>query len=359
MNPRPWLWLYRPQVPSVRAQSIQILQSAHAMASRGHEVTVLVEPTERPWSAEAALHFYGLTPIRTLTLRALPSSRTAASLAFRTFVGAWIARHGRRGVVYARRKRYAVELPPGPMLVLEAHEVDSLQEPEQGEAHRALERRVLARAQGVVTNCPGTLRLLREAHSDLPPAIACHNATHPSRARSPRDEGRGIGYVGSLRAYKDVETLARAARTLEESVTMVGTSASTPDAETLRQLSGGRLCFEPPLPHRDIPDRLVQFRTLVIPLSDTLFGRCVTSPLKLWDALAVGRPIVGADLPTLHDAAPGAFVPYRPGDADDLAHQLTRACEDEALREQVVSHAVTRTWAQRAREIEAFVESLR
>ena len=37
-EPRPWFWLYRPTAPSVRAQSIQVIQMAHAMASRGHEV---------------------------------------------------------------------------------------------------------------------------------------------------------------------------------------------------------------------------------------------------------------------------------------------------------------------------------
>jgi glycosyltransferase involved in cell wall biosynthesis len=115
---------------------------------------------------------------------------------------------------------------------------------------------------------------------------------------------------------------------------------------------------EPALPPREIPARLQRFRVLLLPLSPGLFGEQLTSPLKLWDALQSGVPLVAADTAALRAAASGAYVPYTPGDPASLAHALRRAYEDEALRAQVTQRARerARTWAQRASEIEAFVE---
>lgn len=343
-------WLYRPTAPSVRAQSIQVVHMAHAMASRGHRVTLAVDPAE-PTSAADVLAFYGLGPVRGLDLFVLPASRTAGSIAWRALLAGWVVRTRGGGVLYARSKRHAQEAVrlygDRFRLVIEAHEVDSLQAAERGEdpgPARALEAFVLARAAAVVTNAPGTLALLREAHPDLPPALAAHNATHPSRIRR-GGPGEGVGYVGSARSYKDLATLAAAARELPWPVHAVGSEAPG-------------LVAEPALPHRDVPDRLAGFRVLVLPLAKGLFGERLTSPLKLWDYLASGVPIVGADLPSLHDAAPGAFHPYRPGDPADLARAIRELYADEALRAEILAHARVRTWDDRAAEVEAFLAGL-
>lgn len=366
MERRPWFWLYRPTAPSVRAQSIQVVHMAHAMASRGHEVTLAVDPpAEGRALAEDLLAFYGLEPHEDLHLVVLPTARTAASLAFRALFAAWVARTRGRGIVYARSKRYAREaiekVGKRFRLIVEAHEVDSLQLAEKGlddAPMRALEAFVLSHADGVVTNCPGTLELLRRAHPTLPPAAAFHNGTHRSRIRRPDGRGEGVGYVGSMRDYKDVACLARAAAEVRLPVCFVGADADSDDGRELQRLAGGRLQLEPPLPHKDVPDRLCRFRVLVLPLGRGLFGERLTSPLKLWDYLASGVPIVGADVPSLHDAAPGAFLAYPPGDSQALANAIATAAADEVLRRRLLGAARVRTWDDRAAEVERFVESV-
>lgn len=365
MRPTRWLWLYRPPAPSVRAQSIQVVHMAHAMARRGHRVTLAVDPAQGHRVPEAELlGFYGLESLPELRLVQLPVGGTAASLAFRALVAAWLARDDGRGVIYARSKRYARALLrwPGrrPRLVLEVHEVDSAQQEEQGQdgaALRRLEAEVFAAAQGVVANCPGTLELLRQVHPLLPPAISAHNATHPSRIRAPHAEGRGVGYVGSVRAYKGLDTLALAARELSAPVTLIG-ARSEEEASPLVDLSGGRLQVRPPVPHVHVPDELSRFRALVLPLSQGLFGQKLTSPLKLWDYLASGVPFAGADLPTLADAAPGAYLPYTPDQPESLRAALERLLAEDALRRQLSTRARVRTWASRAAEVESFVAGL-
>lgn len=352
-----WLWLFRPTAPGVRAQSIQTLHSAHALAARGHRVTVCVEPSRSGVSQAEVLAFYGLHPVPTLDLRVLPAGRTAASLAFRAEILRWGAKGP--GILYARSIRYAGwasrvlwRLP----LFVEVHEIASLEARDQGadpSRFLAAEARVLARASGVVANAPGTLAALREVHPNLPPALAAHNATHPSRIRAPREGGEGIGYVGSVRSYKALDDLARAATLLDTPIHLVG--ATPEEAAPLQEIAGGRLRIEGPIPHADVPDRLARFRALVLPLSPGRFGDALTSPLKLWDYLASGVPFVGSDTPALRAAAEGMYLPAPPGDPVALASALDRLLRDEALRVDLRSRIRVRTWDERAAEIERFV----
>jgi glycosyltransferase involved in cell wall biosynthesis len=362
MASRTLFWLYRPAAPSVRAQSIQVVNAAHAMAVRGHRVTLCVQPPKgaRPSGVEI-LDAYGLSPVRGFELVVLPSGGTAASLAFRLAYLAWIARSP-NGIAIARSKRYADAalrwLGSRARVVLEQHEVDSRLAAERGEDPvpiHALEARVLRRAIGVIANCPGTLELLRESHPSMPPAVALHNATHASRIRRPAGPGDDVGYVGSVLPGKDIDTLARAADRTRQRIVIVG-PRSPAQAEVL---AGSRLGSEDPVAHRSVPDRLARFRTLVLPLGTSLFGSRLTSPLKLWDYLASGRPIAAADTPALRDAAPeGSVAWWTPGDPASLALALDRLDRDEALRASVVAAARVRTWDDRAAELEAFLADI-
>jgi glycosyltransferase involved in cell wall biosynthesis len=349
MRPRDWFWLYRPSAPSPRAQSVQIVHAAHAMAARGHKVELWVEGNA---AKSDILAYYGLEPVPTFTLGVLPQARTPASLGYRAAFLAWALRTRGEGIALARRKKHADWalrwLGQRFRLLLEVHEVDSRMgdDPDEARAWHALEARVLRGSWGVIANAPGTLVLLQQAHPVLPPAAVVQNAARPGLPG--RSGGEGIGIAGSVRPYKDPQTVARAAASLPWPVTWVG--ADRPVEPPVRT--------EPALPPREVPARLQRFRTLLLPLSPGLFGERLTSPLKLWDALQSGVPLVAADTAALAAAASGAYVPYTPGDPASLAAALRRACEDEALRAQVTQRARerARTWAGRAAEVEAFVE---
>ena len=63
-----------------------------------------------------------------------------------------------------------------------------------------------------------------------------------------------------------------------------------------------RVHLLPAIPYPEVPDVLAKSAALMLPLQDNLFGRQLTSPLKMWDYLACAAPIIAPDLPSIHPA---------------------------------------------------------
>jgi glycosyltransferase involved in cell wall biosynthesis len=105
------------------------------------------------------------------------------------------------------------------------------------------------------------------------------------------------------------------------------------------------------VPYGALPARLARCRALVLPLEDNSFGRQFTSPLKLWDYLATGIPIVAADLPTVRDAAGDLPFYYPAGDRVGLAAALRAALAAGPRPRRL------RTWDDRAAELEAVLDA--
>lgn len=102
----------------------------------------------------------------------------------------------------------------------------------------------------------------------------------------------------------------------------------------------------------EVPDRLMKSDVLLLPLRDNLFGRRLTSPLKLWDYLAIDRPIVAPDLATVREIQRISGVRmhlHTPEDGDDL-NRAVREALNASPRAPFV-----RTWAQRAEELESLL----
>lgn len=371
------LHLYRPAVPEMRAQAIQVVNTCHALASLGHDVTLLADRA-RGYKAGPieALREYGLDPIPAFHLVLSPSDKPpAAGLFFRAELLRWLAR-GRsspeRSIVYARAKRqvdfllnFRVFFPF--RLVLEAHEVDSRQAAERGEDSkelRSLEHRVLDACDGLVTNCEGTLELLARSHPTVLPErrVVIHNGTDPSRMMPgrPRDPARIIaGYSGSLRVYKDILSLADVADRLPPpyALRVVGGRVGEPDYERLAARTGPRLELRPGLPYREVARALAEMDILVLCLGENLYSRELASPLKLWDYLATDRPIVAPDLGSVRKilGEPGpesSFFPYRAGDPESLSLAIQQAGRAPARTPRL------RSWRDRALEIQTFLGAL-
>lgn len=344
------LHLYRPALPGVRAQTVQVVHTCHALARRGHRVTLLAD-REGEGDAASLLAAYGLDLPASFDLRVAPTAwRPGASWWFRRELAAWQRRARGRRFVYAREKRYLRLLPPELPVVVEAHEAEvpiAADRGEDVEAARRAEAAAMARATGLVTNCGGTLAALEESCPALPERrVVIHNATRGDRVveRAPVEPPL-VGYTGSPKLYKGLATVFSSLERWPAGLRleMVGGAP---------ELAPESVLVRPPVPYGELPALLRRYRILLLPLDDNLFGRRLTSPLKLWDYLATGIPVVAADLPTTREIGGERLFYYRPGDPEDLVAALGRALAAGSVP------PLLRTWDERAADVEAFLESL-
>jgi glycosyltransferase involved in cell wall biosynthesis len=179
------------------------------------------------------------------------------------------------------------------------------------------------------------------------------------RARYALDGRFTFGYVSNLdHPRENQELLVEATAILlrrGRAVTclIVGDGKRRGEIEGIARKAGvdGRVIFTGKVPHDAVARHYAVLDAFVVPRRDERAARTVT-PLKPYEALAMARPLVVADLPALTEiAAPderGLVFPA--GDAAGLATALERLIDDPALglrigeagREWV---ARERTWA--------------
>ena len=111
------------------------------------------------------------------------------------------------------------------------------------------------------------------------------------------------------------------------------------------------------VPPAELEHEREQAAVFVVPNLDSTTSRYYTSPLKLFEAMASGRPVVASDLPSIREVIEhgrnGLLVP--PGEPRELASALLRLLTDRELGERLATQAfddVARySWDRRAEKI--------
>jgi hypothetical protein len=236
----------------------------------------------------------------------------------------------------------------GHKVVLETHGLQSLLLPDITE-HKAQERQCLTVIDAMIANCGGTAQAWTDAYSPMLPITVCHNASHlpPPLAQNRLPSEQAL-VLGSMRPNKGVNAVLAAGRRLAPTRQMLwigGTESERqahPQSATLKLLA--------PVVHGRINDIIAAARVLVVPLGNNIFSHQLTSPLKLWDYLATTKPIVIADTPATREIAALTRTPFHFYEAENI-DSITSAID--AAWNAPPRNAFQRTWAQRARELEA------
>jgi len=208
---------------------------------------------------------------------------------------------------------------------------------------RALETRVLRRADAVTTICEGLREEIISRGIPASKVTVIPNAVDPdgftfarqSDERLAHDLGlagrRVLGFVGSFYQYEGLHLLLAA---------MPRVLASMPDARlllvgggfeegALRQQAealglGGRVVFTGRVPHDRVQDYYALCDAMVYPRLDLRLTRIVT-PLKPLEAMAQGQLVVASDIgghrEMIRDGETGVL--FRAGDAGALAAAVT------------------------------------
>jgi glycosyltransferase involved in cell wall biosynthesis len=375
--------------PIERANGVQTMATCHALATRGHRVRLVArpDPTSPPRDPFA---FYALPPLPELQIETV-----AGGTNVRTRRAHFLLSAARRaltmkpGVVYTRDlgvAAFLLKLPSArrPPLVYESHGLavvvsqelprllgnpDLQPTPQKLRRLDRRERRVWSRADAYVTITRALADDLASAYGPrgrvfvIPDGARVPSANTPA---GPAPTGSTIAaYAGHLYPWKGVDLFLRALQ-LAPSISglIIGGHPGESDFSRVRNLVAQlglerRVALVGSVPPGEVANRLASATLLVLPNVRSKVSERYTSPLKLFEYLAIGRPIVAADLAAIRevltDNETAVLVP--PDNPRAWADAMTRVAGDRLLAARL-GHAAAATapfysWERRAERIEA------
>jgi glycosyltransferase involved in cell wall biosynthesis len=389
------VYRYRVPFPNPSAHSIQIAHTIHALARAGAEVWFF----PREFTADtpgACLAHYGLAVHPNLKLR-LPPQLTKRSRAWKGWIARWWENRtfaGRKPVFFLRDGEDSFEYAQylasckarwGARVILEVHrvhqlELDEYSRPEAPEHERAQvgnrlrrlaaqEGPALRAVDGLAPISASLAAALRETYGELPRMQVLPSGATPADGPTPGLADRsGVVYAGQLYAWKGVPTLLHAMTEVPGGLTVVGGNKEEELAEArkLTETLGitARVTFAGHLPHAQVDGHVRKARCAVIPLGQDLLARRFTSPIKVFEYMAAGTPIVAADLPTIREIIRHEEngLLFEPGNPTAMAAQIRRLLQDDTLAQKLRNRALADlsryTWDARAASILAFARGL-
>ncbi|MCY0886518.1 MAG: glycosyltransferase [Firmicutes bacterium] len=166
------------------------------------------------------------------------------------------------------------------------------------------------------------------------------------------------GYVGALDAYKvDFPFLAEVARLLPDwSFALVGPVGQGQPSTDLGDLAGlPNVHLLGAVPYREVPAYLKGMDVALIPhrLSDYTTA---SFPMKLYEYLAAGRPVVATPLPAIRDISLVRFADTPAAFA--AAVRAARAADNPEAVQARVEEAKSHTWEERIRSFDQVLSQL-
>jgi glycosyltransferase involved in cell wall biosynthesis len=376
--------------PSPRANGIQVVKTAHALAARGLDVRLVVRHSD-PRPTGEILSGFGVeaTPrlhVDRLIVGHAPNSSFVPRLRYLTQSLLLGRRSSRQGSVVLTRDLQLADLllrVGCRNLIYEAHAVEAVmyderhrlygleQAPNPAKRRRIenRERRVWTGARGFIATTRGILTTFERLFGVRPRMCVVPNGCDTPRDRvfTPPPETGRVVYAGQLYPWKGVDILVQAfARLSRGELVIVGGLEGESDFDRVRNLSrslnlGERVRFLGSLPQKDVARELAEATVVVAPFLKSAMTSEHTSPIKAFEAMAAGRPLLISDTDAsreiVEDGRTGLVVP--PGNVEAWSQALERLLSDRplqmALARAAFEKATQYSWARRAERIEEFL----
>ena|GEM_PF-163660 len=405
-----WAYVANARFPSEKAQSLQIAQMVDAFGASGLVVELIHPARANTGSLDAAdaqamyrlraplwrralpvVDLVKLVTIDTPWLNRAPLPALAFGVQAASFAVVAVAHlavspaqviYGRDWAVLGAASAVARGRP----VIWEAHDL-----PERAWSREWL-RRVLPRFAGIVAISKGLRtdllamgvpagRVLvapdavaEHAFADVPDRLGARRAIASAHPGIVAADGTGelVVYTGHLYRWKGVHVLARASATLRARrpgarIAIVGGTPA--DVRSFRAfIASERLEGVHVVGHvapAEVPTWLAAADIAVLPNSATsVIGARYTSPLKLYEYLAAGCPIVASDVPAIRevvtDGETAALV--RPDDPEALAEGIAGLLAVPVLAQRMGALGRNwvrgKTWDARAAAIRAFARGV-
>jgi glycosyltransferase involved in cell wall biosynthesis len=393
------LYLADIRFPLERANGIQSMATCHALAARGHDVTMIVRPDTHVPALDPFV-FYGLPKLDRLRIEIAPVTGPAAArrTGYLTYaIGRSLGR-ARQDLIFTRDLGVASLVLRLPRLlrapiVHEAHGIaadsaaalpDLLSStPRASPAKlRRLEHRdarVWRDADGYVAITEGLARELSRRFGErprvavVPDGVRLDRADHMRATDRPGTDRAGstdqkpftIGYAGHLYPWKGVHLVIEAIAALPDTRGLIiGGHEREGDLERLRALVDqldctSRVTFTGRVAPVDVAPLLKQADVLTLPNPASAISTAFTSPLKLFEYMAAGRPIVASDLQSIREVLTDGHnaLLVEPGNPQALTAAVRRLKEEPGLGERLARQALEDvrqyTWERRAVRLES------
>jgi len=393
------LYLADIRFPLERANGIQTAETCHALAMRGHDVTLLVRPDSHDPPRDP-FAFYGLPPEPRLTI-ARASASTPSGIARRAAAtglarrAAYLAAamrqvlFGRYDVVLTRDLGAAALLVRWPRflrppVVYESHGYAPAVSGARSDlltggrsASTAKQRRLAGAEARVWRQAEGYVTITRALADELTARLGARErlAVVPDGVRIASDRVMPdlvrpaghvpvVAYAGHLYPWKGVEVVLGALTLLPDvRGLIVGGHPGELDLDRLRSLAASqglteRVTFTGMVDPPRVRHLLADADVLVLPNTSSRISSSYSSPLKLFEYMAAGRPIVASDLPAirevLRDGENARLVV--PGDQAALAAGIRDVVRDRAtatrLARVAFEEAAAYAWSARAERLE-------
>ncbi len=189
------------------------------------------------------------------------------------------------------------------------------------------------------------------------------------RALGLPQEGRFIFYIGHLFPVKGVDVLFDAHSLLDAGEVIYFVGGTDEDLVRYRakwEAAGApqNICIAGRKPHQEIPTWLRAADILTIPnTARDPAGSIESSPSKLMEYMASGRPIIASDVPAIRDVLDDSMGYFaKPDSPEAIAAQIRAVFADQGAAEKKARAArefavQNLSWGARARSVLGFIES--
>jgi glycosyltransferase involved in cell wall biosynthesis len=372
-------------VPGPLGGSTHTLEVARGLASRGHSVHVVAAAHEG-WNGLAALarpvscpyegfFLHQITVPKLASLATLPLVLRLAQAIQPTVIIERYYNFAGTGLLAARRLGVPSLLEVNALII----------DPPEVRKRRLDDALGGPMRRWAVAQCCMADRIVTPLHTTVPSEIdrariielpwgAAVERFAPARSTDP-DAVPTVVFLGSFRSWHGVLDVVRAGAALLDQgyqcqFLLIGDGPERPLAEQLAAGWPGRFRFTGAVPYTEVPAYLAQATIGVAPFNTAPHPALRAagffwSPLKIYEYMAAGLPVVTADIhplnQTIRDGVEGAL--FREGDIASLAAALARLLDHPTLAEQLGQQARERvvahySWAHHCAELETILQAM-
>ena len=159
---------------------------------------------------------------------------------------------------------------------------------------------------------------------------------HPLGTSSVEDSRPYVVFVGALASWQGIDTVLRAVEAPEwpsaVDLVIAGDGKERGRVEVAAR-ANSRIRWLGTIPYAEAPALVAGSLASLVPMADAARSRSGLSPLKLFEAMACGVPVVASDLPGLGDTvrAHDCGLTFPAGDPGALAGSVARLAENPDL----------------------------